>query len=401
MSRSLLAIPFCVAVLVPSLGYSADDLAGALKEGKTSLSFRLRHEQVEDDAFADDANASTLRTRLSYTSGQWNKLDLILEFDHVGHLLDERFNDTRNGNVTFPTVVDPKGADLNQAAVRYRRDGFTAVAGRQRILLDNQRFIGGVGWRQNEQTYDALRLTATPVDNLTLDYAWVSDTRRIFGPDAGAPPAALISDHHLVNVKVAASKAFTPAAYMYALDFADAAALSSQTIGAYIMGEVALDSVTLDYRVEGAKQSDYADNATDYDADYLLLSVGGKLSGVRLGLASETLGADSDAGVAFATPLATGHAFQGWADKFLATPATGIVDTYASLGGAVKGVNLLAVYHEYESDTGNIDQGEELNLQASKKLGGNYTLTLKYADYSAGDVGTDAQKIWLMAEAVF
>lgn len=401
MSRSLLAIPFCVAVLVPSLGYSADDLAGALKEGKTSLSFRLRHEQVEDDAFADDANASTLRTRLSYTSGQWNKLDLILEFDHVGQLFDERFNDTRNGKTTFPTVADPKGADLNQAAVRYRRDGFTAVAGRQRILLDNQRFIGGVGWRQNEQTYDALRLTATPVDKLTLDYAWVSDTRRIFGPDAGAPPAALISDHHLVNVKYAASKAFTPVAYMYALDFADAAALSSQTIGAYIMGEVAFDSVTVDYRVEGAKQSDYADNATDYDADYLLLSVGGKLSGVRLGLASETLGADSDAGVAFATPLATGHAFQGWADKFLNTPGTGIVDTYASLGGAVKGVNLLAVYHEYESDTGDIDQGEEINLQASKKLGGNYTLTLKYADYSAGDVGTDAQKIWLMAEAVF
>ena len=188
---------------------------------------------------------------------------------------------------------------------------------------------------------------------------------------------------------------------MYALDFADSPALSSQTIGGYSMGEVAIDSVTLDYRVEGAKQSDYADNATDYDADYLLLSVGGKLSGVRLGLASETLGADSDAAIAFATPLATMHAFQGWADKFLNTPATGIVDTYASLGGAVKGVNLLAVYHEYESDTGDIDQGEELNLQASKKLGSNYTLTLKYADYSAGDAGSDAQKIWLMAEAVF
>jgi hypothetical protein len=401
MSRSLLAVPFCFAVLVPTLGYSADNLAGALKEGTTSLSFRLRHEQVEDDAFANDANASTLRTRLSYTSGQWNKLDLLVEFDHVGHLLDERFNDTRNGNTTFPTVADPKGADLNQAAVRYRTDGFTTVAGRQRILFDNQRFIGGVGWRQNEQTYDALRLTATPIDKLTLDYAWVSDTRRIFGPDAGAPAAALISDHHLLNIKYAASKAFTPVAYMYALDFADSAALSSQTIGAYFMGEAAIDSLTLDYRAEFARQSDYADNATDYDADYRLVSVGAKLSGIRLGLASETLGADSDAGVAFATPLATGHAFQGWADKFLNTPANGIVDNYVSLGGAVKGVNLLAMWHDYERDSGNVDLGDELNLQASKKFSGNYTLTLKYADYSAGDVGTDAQKIWLMAEAVF
>src|SRR5690554_3089191 len=208
MSRPLLVVPIlvplCVAALAPSLAFSADDLAAALKEGQTSLSFRLRHEQVDDDAFTQDANASTLRTRLNYTSGQWNKLDLIIEFDHVGHLFDERFNDTRNGNATFPTVADPKGADLNQAAVRYNRDGFIAVAGRQRILLDNQRFIGGVGWRQNEQTYDGVRLTVTPVDKLSLDYAWIGDTRRIFGPDAGAPPAALTSNHHLVNVKYVA-----------------------------------------------------------------------------------------------------------------------------------------------------------------------------------------------------
>jgi hypothetical protein len=401
MSRSLLVVPFCVAALTPSLAFSADDLAGALKEGQASLSFRLRHEQVDDDTFVKDANASTLRTRLSYTSGQWNQLDLMVEFDHVGHLFDERFNDTRNGNAAFPAVADPKGADLNQAALRYSRDGFTAVAGRQRILLDNQRFIGGVGWRQNEQTYDGVRLTVTPIESLSLDYAWIDDTRRIFGPDAGAPSATLISNHHLVNVKYAANKAFTPAAYMYALDFVDVAALSSQTIGAYIMGDVAMDSVTLDYRAEAAQQSDYADNATDYEADYLLLSVGAKLAGVRLGLATETLGADNAAGVAFTTPLATGHAFQGWADKFLATPASGIVDNYASLGCAVKGVNLLAVWHDYESDTGNTDLGDELNLQASKKFAKNYTLTLKYADYSAGDVGTDTQKLWLMAAAAF
>src|SRR5690554_1425595 len=404
MSRSLLVVPFCVAALIPALAFSADDLASALQEGQTSLSFRLRHEQVDDAAFSKDANASTLRTRLSYTSGQWNKLDLLAEFDHVGRLFDERYNDTRNGNVAFPSVTDPKGADLNQAAVRYRRDNFTAVAGRQRILLDNQRFIGGVGWRQNEQTYDGVRLTVTPVDKLSFDYAWIGDTRRIFGPDAGAPPAALTSNHHLVNVKYVANKAFTPVAYMYALDFSDAAALSSQTLGVYIMGEVAMDNATLDYRAEAAQQSDYADNTTDYEADYLLLSVGAKLGGVRFGLASETLGTDS--GVGFATPLATGHAFQGWADKFVNpgnTPASGIVDNYISLGGAVKGIDLLALWHDYESDAGNIDLGDELNLQASKKFADHYTLTVKYADYSAGDIGTDTdtQKFWLMAEAAF
>jgi len=401
MSRLLLAAPLCCVALLPLPVIGADDLASALKEGNTSLGFRLRHEQVDDDAFDQKANASTLRTRLSYTSAPWQGLDLIVEFDHVGHLFDERFNDTRNGNATLPVVVDPKGADLNQAALRYRTGALTATAGRQRILLDNQRFIGGVGWRQNEQTYDALRLAFTPLDDVLLDYAWVSNTRRIFGPQDGAVPAALISDHHLLNLKWSAHKAATTGAYLYALNFNDAPALSSQTIGAYVTGKVAFDSLTFDYRVEAAKQSEHGDNPVDYSADYTLISGAATFAGVRLGLAVETLGADEDAGVAFMTPLATGHAFQGWTDKFLGTPATGIRDTYISLGGSLKNINLLAVWHDYSSDIGSADLGTELNLQASKKFANQYTLTLKYADYQADTFSTDTQKLWLMAEATF
>jgi hypothetical protein len=401
MSRSLLALPLCCAVLVPSLGISADDLAGALKEGKTTLSFRLRHEQVDDDAFDNTANASTLRSRLSYTSGQWHGLDLIMEFDHVGQIGDDRFNDTRNGNTDFPTVVDPKGADLNQAALRYRHNDYSVVGGRQRIALDNHRFIGTVGWRQNEQTYDALRLSAKPLDTLQLDYAWVSNTRRIFGPAEGTPPAALISDHHLFNAKWTASKAFTAGGYLYALDFADAAALSSQTVGGYLLGEFATGDITLDYRLEAARQSDAGDNPNNYDADYRLLSAGIKIAGIRLGVAQEVLGADDTAGVAVQTPLATLHAFQGWSDKFLSTPGSGIKNNYVSLGGSTAGINLLAVWHEYKSDVGSADLGTELNLQASKRFAKLYTVTLKYADYQADTFSTDTKKLWLMAEASF
>lgn len=401
MSRLLLAAPLCCLVLLPFPVIGADDLASALKEGSTSLGFRLRHEQVDDDAFDQKANASTLRTRLSYTSASWQGLDLMVEFDHVGHLFDERFNDTRNGNATLPVVADPKGADLNQAALRYRTDALTATAGRQRILLDNQRFVGGVGWRQNEQTYDALRLAFTPMDDVLLDYSWVSNTRRIFGPQDGVVPAALISDHHLLNMKWNAHKAATAGAYLYALDFNDAAALSSQTIGAYVTGKLAFDSLTLDYRVEAASQSEHGDNPVDYSADYQLISTGATFAGVRLGLAIETLGADEDAGIAFTTPLATGHAFQGWTDKFLGTPASGIQDTYVSLGGSVKNINLLAVWHDYSSDVGSSDLGTELNLQASKKFANQYTLTVKYADYQADTFSSDTRKLWLMAEAAF
>lgn len=402
MSRSLLvAVPLCCTSLLAPAIAAADDLATALKTGKTNLSFRLRHEQVQDDAFDKDANAATLRTRVSYTSGKWNNLDLLVEFDHVGHLIDDRFNDTRNGNVQYPNVPDPKGADLNQAALRYSLDGLTVTAGRQRINYDNQRFIGGAAWRNNEQTFDALRLTYLPLQNVTLDYAWVSDTRRVFGPDNGNPPGALVSDHHLVNAKWSASKALTLGGYFYALDFDDTAAMSSKTAGAYLSGEASFDRIGLDYRVEAARQSDYADNPVSYDADYHLLSLGVKVAGIRIGVAQERLAADEDAGVAFATPLATAHAFQGWADKFLNTPAGGIDDTYISVGGTVQGVNLMAVWHQYDSEATSAELGTELNLLASKKFGEHYTLTLKYADYQADDFSTDAQKIWLMAEAAF
>ena len=47
---------------------------------------------------------------------------------------------------------------------------------------------------------------------------------------------------------------------------------------------------------------------------------------MRLNAGYEVLGADN--GVGFATPLATGHKFQGWADKFLTTPGDGIEDVY-------------------------------------------------------------------------
>lgn len=378
---------------------AGDTVADALAGGETSLSFRLRHELVEDDAFAADANASTLRTRLGYTSGQWRGLDLTLELDHVSQLFDHRANDTRNGETAFPGVPDPKGTDLNQAALRYRHGEHSAVAGRQRIALDNQRFIGSVGWRQNEQTYDALRLSLKPLPTLALDYAWINRTRRIFGPDSGSPQASLGSDHHLAHLQWSGSKALNAGAYYYLLDFAEAAALSSRTIGGSARGETTVGKLALDYRLEAARQRDASNNPVNYEADYSLVSAGVTVQGLRLGAALETLGADRNAGVALQTPLATLHAFQGWSDKFLVTPAGGVRDTYVSVSGALAGVQLQATWHQYRSDSSALDLGKELNLVASRSFAGRYTLTAKYADYRADTFSSDTRKFWVVAEA--
>ncbi len=393
------SIPLALLALTGSPGIADTGIAEALTSGETSLSFRLRHELVQDDAAAEDANASTLRSRLGYTSGQWRGLDLTLELDHVGQLFDRRLNDTRNGKTSFPVVPDPKGADINQAALRYRHGEHSATAGRQRITLDNHRFIGSVGWRQNEQTYDALRLSLKPLPTLTVDYAWIDSTRRIFGPDSGNPPASLASDHQLLHLQWSGSKLMNAGVYYYGLDFAEAAALTSHTAGGFVRGETMAGELKLDYRLELARQSDAGNNPVNYDADYSLVSAGISSHGIRFGAAMEILGADRDAGVALQTPLATLHAFQGWSDKFLTTPAAGIRDSYVSLSGALSGVRLQAAWHDYRSDSGSGEFGDELNLQASHVFAGRYTLTAKYADYRADAFSRDTRKFWLVAEA--
>ena len=103
--------------------------------------------------------------------------------------------------------------------------------------------------------------------------------------------------------------------------------------------------------------------------------------------------------------LATLHAHQGWADKFLTTPATGIEDTYGGASYKISKVfgldfiRFMAVYHEFDADTGGTDLGEEVDLLAAAKFMKKYTMTLKFADYKADTFATDTEKIWMYFDA--
>lgn len=394
-------LPLCAGLLAPATALAGDSLVSAIADGKTTLNLRLRHEQVDDDKFDKTAQASTLRARLGYLSKDWHGIGFGVELDHVQHLGGQRFNDTRNKEVEFPMVVDPDGTDLNQAFVTYKVAKSTLTAGRQRLNLGNQRWVGGVAWRQNEQTFDALRLQSKAIDTVDIDYAYVGKTRRVFGPQDGVPPADLDSDHHLVTVNWQPLKAVTLGSYAYLLDFDEMPEMSSRTVGALATGAVALKPVTLDYRVEAARQDDYGDNAKDFEASYHHVVLGAKVAGVRAFVAEERLGADKDAGVALQTPLATLHAFQGWADKLMTTPKSGLRDRYVGASTTLKGTALTAVWHDYEADAGSAELGSEWNLQASHTFAKRYTLTAKYADYRAETFAKDTQKVWLMAEATF
>jgi hypothetical protein len=407
-SRTLLLL---ASVALTPHGWSAEDegtatsIARAFKDASFKVNFRYRLEQVDQDLVPQDATASTLRTRLTYQTADFNDFNLLLEVDDLRPLVRRDYNSTRNGKTSRPVVADPKGTDLNQAAIRFTGfDNTPITLGRQRINRTNQRFVGGVGWRQNEQTYDAVALTHSVNEDFRIFYGYVDQVKRIFGPDTRpAPAASLDSQSHLLDVTYAIAANLDVTGYAYALDFDDAAALSNRTYGVRLAGNTTVgNELALNYQAELAQQSDAGDNPNNYDANYLLLEGSLAFSAVRLKVGYEVLeGDDSAANQRFQTPLATLHKFQGWADKFLSTPPGGIEDFYMGVSGTVFSATYNLIYHDFSAEAGSGSYGHEIDASLQWKIGDHYNLLFKLANYSGDDFATDTEKYWLMFTAGF
>lgn len=395
-----------VTLLLSSTSMAATDeqadLGEALTSGKVGVNVRARYEHVDQDSFSDNADAATARLRLNYRTGQWNGLTGFVEYDYVFHLL----NDFNSGGGTspdkdnFPVVADPKGADLNQLYLDYSfSDDTKGRFGRQRILLDNQRFVGGVGWRQNEQTYDALTISSTAFSKTDFSYSYIGNVRRIFGDKVSAGSNNV--DTHLLNAKISLSDDWSVTPYYYHIDNKDVAAFSTATAGVRLVGNVAAGEGKIGLLAEFATQRDIANNLVSYDADYGHLSGLWTLeNGLSLGLAYETLGGGTSPGMMFRTPLATLHAFQGWADMFLTTPAAGIDDIFATVKYKAGRWNLTGVYHDFSSEVGSVDYGKEFDVSAGTKISKNYGVLFKGAFFSSDSASyPDTDKFWIMFTA--
>ncbi len=405
MKRNSIVFLSAASLLLSSAVFAeeGDSLASALTSGKAGINVRARYEGVDKDNTVDDANALTARLRLNYKTGTWKNWSGFVEYDNVFHLIRD-FN--AGGGTTpakdgvYQTVADPKGSDLNQLYFDYSTsDEWKFRVGRQRILLDNQRFVGGVGWRQNEQTYDALSVSSSAIPNTALTYAYVGQVRRIFGQSSAA--GSMNVDTHLLNAKVKINDSWSVTPYYYLIDNQDAAATSTGTLGARLAGGVKVGEGKLALVAELATQSDAGDNPASYDADYAHLSAMWSMdNGLSLGLGYESLGTDSSNFESFRTPLATLHAFQGWADVFLTTPGAGINDMYVTAKFKAGKWGLTGVYHDFSAETGSADFGTEFDVSAGTKITKNYSLLFKGAFFSSDSVSyVDTNKFWIMFTA--
>lgn len=400
------AVVVSISPLTTMAQEGAQSLTDAIVSGDANLNLRYRYELVDEDSNPEDANASTLRIRLNYKTADWSNWSGFVEMDYVGEVLVNDFNSgagtSSADRAQYPVVADPKGSDLNQLYLDYKADDLLLRFGRQRILLDNQRFVGGVGWRQNEQTYDGASLTYNGWSDTKFFYSYVGNVNRIFGDTVAAGDHNV--DAHLLNAKIGLSENWSVTPYVYLIDNDDAASNSTSTFGARLSGKMELSDGSLSFVGEFASQSDAADAPVDYDASYLMAEVNWALAnGISLGLGLETLEGDSNVDDSmFRTPLATLHAFQGWADKFLATPDEGINDVYLKAKVGVEKWQLQAIYHDFSAESGSGDFGTEIDLSASRKLSDRYGLLLKTAFFSSDSTSySDTTKLWLMLTAGF
>lgn len=374
----------------------------ALLGGEARLNFRYRFERVDDDSLAEAARASTLRSRFAWRSAAWRRWSTLIEIDDVQSIGNDLYNSTRNGAANRPLVADPQGTEINQAVLQYSASAFSLALGRQRLNLDNQRFVGASAWRQNEQTLDALSARGR-LPHTEIAYSYVINVNRTVGPNDGAPPADLRGRVHLFNVKQDAFALGSVTAFAYSLDFDNAAALSSRTLGLRWTGSYPLGGELHALQATSfARQSDAGDNSADFTADYWQIELGVKLKNWSLRLGREVLEGDRDrADRSFQTPLATVHIFQGWADKFTTTPPAGIEDSYATLAGSSGNLMVQLTWHDFAAQALDLDYGREWDASVSYLFAQRYTVLLKAASYSSDGFAADTTKLWLQLTASF
>ena len=387
---AILAISTCLVAPNAMAQDSVVTLEEALKASKVLANFRLRYEGANFDNGTNAADVLSYRARIGLETGAFLGTKFLIEFDHIEDLAGN-FNDTVNGNTGYAVIADPNTAELNRLQLTNTALPDTKVTlGRQRIILDDSRFIGNVGWRQNEQTFDAVRVTNTSIKGLTLDASYVEQINRIFGDEAASGRFDSKSWFLNAGYKLPVDGMDVKlSGFAYLLDLSNAG-LSSDTIGA----KVTAKKGPLGFAASYASQSDAGDNPTDYSADYYFAEASYKQKGFNAALGYEVLGADDDSNGRFTTPLATLHKFNGFADTFLGTPVAGLEDLYFKGGyktgpvGSLPFINMFAVYHEFDSNEGGLDFGSEIDAVVATKIAKKVGLVFKYANYKQGDAGT-------------
>jgi hypothetical protein len=271
--------------------------------------------------------------------------------------------------------------------------------------VENQRFIGSSNWRMNSQTFDAVRIMNHSADWLSVDAGYIGRANRTAGAESP-------QGHYTGDVFYGVADAKTPLgtlstfAYLIQLDPLRGFTPqndSNQSYGVRFSGTQTWDGIKASYIGSYAWQKPYQNNPLHYSADYYDVELAAAAAGFNVGATYEVMGSDGVKG--FATPIATLHRWDGWADKFTTTPVNGVRDLYGTVGytahavGPFSTVGATFMYHHFDADHIAMHYGNEpdVQLQATWR---EFTFTVKYADYQADRFLTNTRRFWLQLEYI-
>ncbi len=414
----LTALPVVLSVIVsPILAFAgeaqpeivtpphpSDWLTGA----KPTVDIRPRYEYGDEEG-RDTSHAGTVRSRLGLLSGTYAGVQFFAEYE--GTVTADRTSyqaASVHGLGQNKTIIaDPESHELNQLWLSFQDwlPMSTVKVGRQAINLDNQRYVGTVAWRQNMQTFDAVTIHAKPMDRLTMTYGYINHVNRIFGSGDIANPAQtdFEGNSHLLNLAIEDPFAFASKLVIYGYFFDlgnDAGDVNSnQSFGFSLTGPLFDEFLT--YYAEYGYQTDAFDSPLDYGANYFHVTASNdSVLPIPVLVGYEYLGSDN--GVGYKFPLATGHKFNGFADKFLATPGAGLQDAYVSTSAdlplELKGS---LFYHKFFAADGGADFGDEVDVVLVRKLSENITLLSKYAYFWSDGALTDIHRATIEMNITF
>lgn len=414
---TLSAIAILTMASPVTVSLSADEGFSLLGNAKFNGEIRPRYETVDDESTASGsaANAMTVRAVLGLEAQLLGISGLSgkVEGTTVQSIGGEHYYSVTNSrsNTAYDTIADPQQSRITQAYLHYKLNKTTAKVGRQIINIDNQRFVGSVDWRQMPQVFDAALISDNTIDALTLTgaYVWGRDLAINNNPTSK-------TNSIILNGSYKVSDMLKITAYDYMISSA------SDTVGIALTGTLPFADAKVAYRAEYASQGDAsrdtdnlpANQDVQADAYYYNLDLKADMNGFFAGAGYEFLSGTTttDGKTKFQTPLATLHAFNGWADKFLATPTGGLKDTSVTLGYSAAGLGkAMVVYHDFATDVemgGKSDLGNEWDLLYTNAIPGVKGLNalVKAAFYNAGDVNptttyADTDKIWLQLDYKF
>ena len=411
--------------VTPTIGNSGIALGVALllvnSNNATALDYQWQNHALELGGRArlakveaeENARAASLLIRFGLMSEWSSQFKTLVEVDHVELAWENEFSNGVNFNGT-PVIPDVAGTDLNQALISYApTNSLEFLLGREAVVVGNQRFIGTNGFWQNEQTLDIAGFKLDFASASEISYRYVDNANRINGDDAdkrlnperspfeaalanannGKRPAKFLGDHdhdsHLLFAKFKEWDYTELQAYYFDMNIEDAEPLSNKTLGLRYEYRGRLNRLRALAFAEWATQERSEVNA-DANLQYQNVGAGLGYRSHQLSLHYERLSEDN--GISFVTPLASLHDENGWADKFLVTPVSGLQDYSLQYIWRNSPIKIDTRYHVFNADDNHRTLGNELDIDIEFTLAKNHILLVRYADFSAKDPGLSDEK---------